>query len=119
MCLLLDLLICFTLCFPATLAARMFFGRGVVVTLATLGIAHCQGTGRWTLDTGRNEQAMHARITLSQTDTRQQRRRNDDIDAVAKAAAAGGAAAPETAAAAAAAAAAVATTMSVATVWIA
>jgi sRNA-binding protein len=92
----------------------MFCGRGVVVTLATLGIAHCQGTGRWTLDTGRNEHAMHARITLSQTDTRQQRRRNDDIDEVAKAAAAGGAAAPETAAAAS-----VATTVSVATVWIA
>ena len=85
--------------------------------MATLGIAHCQGTGRWTLDTGRNEHAMHARITLSQTDTRQQTRRNDDIDEVAKAAAAGGAAAPETAAAAAAAS--VATTVSVATVWIA
>ena len=82
--------------------------------MATLGIARCQGTGRWTLDTGRNEHAMHARITLSQTDTRQQNRRIDDIDEVAKAAAAGGAAAPETAAAAS-----VATAVSVATVWIA
>jgi len=58
---------------------------------------------------------MHARITLSQTDTRQQNRRIDDIDEVAKAAAAGGAAAPETAAAAAS----VATAVSVATGWIA